>query len=174
MFFHKWKNSTKKWLNLFVRSLHLQLISLGTILRKKKKNMSYDLTQETHPLVIEKIITNLRDSKVPRLEVLGSRSPVFSSRSCSRRSSSGERGVRSYRSRCSSFRRAGRSCRAGWRAAMHRKVRLRQWSVKHAKTSHYNNSRSLCCTTVCILWPTWLCKNTDTATWTNLQACLRE
>lgn len=49
-------------------------------------------------------------------------SPILSSRSCNRRSSSGEGGVRSCRSRYSSSRRTGRSCRAGWRAAMHRKV----------------------------------------------------
>lgn len=47
---------------------------------------------------------------------------LLSSRSCSRRSSSGEGDVRSSRFRYSSSRRTGRSYSAGWRGAMHMKV----------------------------------------------------
>lgn len=61
-------------------------------------------------------------------------SPIISTRSCNRRSSSGEGGVRSCRFRYSSSRRTGRSCRAGWRAAMRREVCLciLNWNVNYA------------------------------------------
>lgn len=56
-------------------------------------------------------------------------SPLLSPRSCSRRSNSGRGPVMSCRCRFISFRRTGRCCRAGWEAAMHRKVCMRSWSM---------------------------------------------